>query len=566
MKSPISVRLFFLLTLQTLFIFSGNAAIKDSLRAEDYYLEGVRYYCSGELQKAEYMFEKSLDISPRHDASMYYLSLICLNDNKTNKALEYISAASDIAPDNDHYKLIAAQLYLSINEIELATKVYEDLIAANPKTSYYYELAEIYAGSGQIDKALEILGKIEKVSGESEMTGNIRYELLLMQNKYDEAEKTILALDEKFPSPRTSMIIGDLYRSKYEDSTAIRYYKKALRIDPDYSPAYWGIAEIYRSTNRFESYFENIKPFLKDMNIPPISKVRYIEEVLYQRIAAINLPKTDEMIECTLNAHPADSSVLTLAGIYFINTERPDSGLLLLKKNTLLNRASKSAHTVYMSRLYMLQKWKELEDAAKEALSALPQEVTLSEFLALAYWQTGDIAKAIQVYEQLLADIGMEHPIAINCLASLGDLYHESGNKKKTYRYYEKGLKINPDYTPILNNYAYFLSEDGKKLGKALSMSKKAIDAEPKNPTYLDTYGWLLYLTGDYVQAREYLKQATIHGGKESAVVLDHFAEVLFALKEYNLAFLYWGNADKIDPTLGISKKIAQKRKEIEKK
>ena len=57
-----------------------------------------------------------------------------------------------------------------------------------------------------------------------------------------------------------------------------------------------------------------------------------------------------------------------------------------------------------------------------------------------------------------------------------------------------------------------------------------------------------------------------VYGGKESAEVLDHYAEALFALKDYNLAFLYWGNADKLDPSLGLSEKIAKRREEAGKK
>lgn len=566
MKQNISAVLFFLLALQFLFIHNGIAAEKDSLRAEDYYMEGVRLYCDGKMHEAEYLFGKCLDIAPRHDASMYYMALISLNDNRTDKALEYISKATETAPDNDWYKITAARLYLSISEIDLATQVYEDLIATNPKNSYYYELAEIYTRSGQTDKALGILDKIEEVSGMTEMTGNVRYELLLMLNRYDEAEKTVKELNEKFPSPRTAMAVGDLYRSRYDDSTAIRYYRRALSLNPDYTPAYWGIAEIHRSGNRLDQFFETITPFLEDRNIPAISKARYMEELFYQRITAINKAGTDGMIDCIVRAHPSDSTALILAGLYFANTERPDSGLVFLKKNADLNRTAKSAHTTYLSQLYMTERWAELEQATKIAIKEVPQDPTLLEFLALAYWQQGNVTEAILTYETLLKKIGYSHPISINCLASLGDLHHDAGNRKKAYSCYEKALKINPNYAPVLNNYAYFLSEEGKKLNKALAMSRKALDSEPDNSTYLDTYGWLLYLSGDYTQAREYLKKATIYGGKESAVILDHFAEVLFALKEYNLAFLYWGNADKIDPSLGISDKIACKRKEIEKK
>ena len=84
---------------------------------------------------------------------------------------------------------------------------------------------------------------------------------------------------------------------------------------------------------------------------------------------------------------------------------------------------------------------------------------------------------------------------------------------------------------------------EGKSLKKAYAMSKKTIEAEPDNSTYLDTFGWILYLQGKPDQAKSYFKQAMIYGGKDSAVILDHYAEVLYALKEYDMAFIYWNLA-----------------------
>ena len=34
-----------------------------------------------------------------------------------------------------------------------------------------------------------------------------------------------------------------------------------------------------------------------------------------------------------------------------------------------------------------------------------------------------------------------------------------------------------------------------------------------------------------------------IYGAKESATILDHYAEVLYALREYDLAKVYWNQA-----------------------
>jgi len=125
----------------------------------------------------------------------------------------------------------------------------------------------------------------------------------------------------------------------------------------------------------------------------------------------------------------------------------------------------------------------------------------------------------------------------------MGDVYHEIGETKKAYKAYETALKINPNYAPVLNNYAYYLSEEGRNLKTALKMSKKTADLEPDNPTYLDTYGWILHLMGNDAEAKPVFKHAMLYGGKESVVIMDHYAEVLYALGEYDLAKVYWNQA-----------------------
>ena len=75
-------------------------------------------------------------------------------------------------------------------------------------------------------------------------------------------------------------------------------------------------------------------------------------------------------------------------------------------------------------------------------------------------------------------------------------------------------------------------------------MSRKTIDAEPDNVTYLDTYGWILYLLGRPADAKPYFKHAMMYGGKESATILRHYATVLEALGENDLAAVYRKQAE----------------------
>jgi tetratricopeptide (TPR) repeat protein len=127
----------------------------------------------------------------------------------------------------------------------------------------------------------------------------------------------------------------------------------------------------------------------------------------------------------------------------------------------------------------------------------------------------------------------------VTCLSIIGDTYYHQGDTRKAYKTYEKALKIIPDYCPVLNNYAYFLSQQVRRLGKAEKMSRITIEKEPDNATYLDTYGWILFLRGKSKQAKPYFKHAMLYGGKDSAVVLMHYSLVLKALGEDDLATYY---------------------------
>lgn len=549
-------------------IAPAHASDKDSVSAADYYIEGVREYCAGNYAEAGKMLSESVRLNPENDAAWYYLAMIRLGENDTDTAFEYLGKAASLSPGNQWYRLTTARLYSGIGESDRAIEAYSALIEDYPdKSSYYYELTDLLMRNNRLDEALEILDRIDRMRGYSEITGNARYEILMAQSKYDEALTQALKMNEYSPSPRTALILGDLYKTRYDDSTALHYYQEAVSMEPDYTPAYFGMAEIYRVKRDFINFFKSIDPFLADPQISPLMKTSYMEEIIFPSgMVQIFRPQVDTMVVSTLNAHPTDTSVLTMAGMYFIAIDSTDRGMDILHRNMELHPDIESVRMTYMGQLYYMQDWDALIPVAEETLSLFPDHFTLRELIAIAYWQKGDTRSAIDMYRQILKAAPDDHPVLLNCYGSLGDLYHETGDRRKSYSCYEKGLKIDDNYSPILNNYAYYLSEEGRQLKKALEMSRKTVLNEPENPTYLDTYGWLLYLTGDYQEARKYLEKAKIYGGDSSAVILDHYAETLFALKEYNLAFLYWGNADRLDPDMGLSAKIQERREQIKKR
>ena len=171
-------------------------------------------------------------------------------------------------------------------------------------------------------------------------------------------------------------------------------------------------------------------------------------------------------------------------------------------------------------------------------------EMAFLEYANIANYNLKDYDAIIGNCRFILTNYPKDKDLCLSAWSSIGDAYHEKGNSKDAFKAYDKALKINPDYIPVLNNYAYYLSLENKKLKKAYTMSKKTIEAEPDNATYLDTFGWILHLLGKDLEAKPFFKHAMLYGGKDSAVILEHYAVVLEALGETDMAKIYRNQAN----------------------
>jgi Tfp pilus assembly protein PilF len=65
-----------------------------------------------------------------------------------------------------------------------------------------------------------------------------------------------------------------------------------------------------------------------------------------------------------------------------------------------------------------------------------------------------------------------------------------------------------PNNVSVLNNLAYLLAVNDRQLSRALTYGKNALDLQPDSPSLMDTYGFVLYKTGQHKQALIYLSAA----------------------------------------------------------
>ena len=187
------------------------------------------------------------------------------------------------------------------------------------------------------------------------------------------------------------------------------------------------------------------------------------------------------------------------------------------------------------------------------------------------YYYYAGLAQAILGNEALgtkYLEDGTEHindetdlNLAAGLYASLGDLYYEQNKKNEAYAAYDQALLYDPNNVSCLNNYAYYLSLDGRQLDHAEAMSRRTINAEPQNATYLDTYAWILYIQKDYKNAGKYIEQAIdgLEESAENAGIFDHAGDIFYRLKQNKKAIQYWIKALSLTTDNDLKAKLKRK-------
>ena len=540
----------FLYKVLTISIFVAvSSALSHAQKAEgveNLLLTAVERITENDYKTAEIMLDEVVKADASNDAGWYYLSQVAFHKKDAVQAEACLRKAVELDPSNFWYRYRLARLYMVTSRPELTIDLYEKLLEDFPeKTELYLDLAEMYASQEEYDKALGILDEIDKVSGVTESVAVYRFNILRVMGRMEEAFASLKEYNSRYSSPFVLSALADYEMSMYNDSTALAYYDEALDIAPDYAPALLGKAEALRVTRRYDEYFPIVYRYV-GQDGPAQSKTDYLMALVQRadpKFVRTFQPQMDTLVLKTVEAHPTDSLVYQTAGIYYYSTGRHSQAKDFFAGNVELHPDSFSANADYVEFLMYAEYWKELSEAGREAFDRFPQETSFLEMASVGDYNLEDYGKVLEICGKVLEVAPADSSRSLRALSTMGDVYHRLGENKKAYKAYKKALKINPDYVYVLNNYAYYLSEEGKKLKKALAMSHKTVQAEPDNATYLDTYAWILYLLGRPEDAKLHFKHAMLYGGKDSPVILDHYAEVLYALKEYDLAIVYWNMA-----------------------
>ncbi|MEM6292469.1 MAG: rhomboid family intramembrane serine protease [Myxococcota bacterium] len=98
----------------------------------------------------------------------------------------------------------------------------------------------------------------------------------------------------------------------------------------------------------------------------------------------------------------------------------------------------------------------------------------------------------------------------------------EAGKPRRAARLLGKALDRQERTPELLNGVAYGLAEAGEQLDWATKLVDEALEAEPENPDYLDTKGWVLCRQGKARKGLVWIEKASAASGGEVAEIEEH--------------------------------------------
>ncbi len=173
------------------------------------------------------------------------------------------------------------------------------------------------------------------------------------------------------------------------------------------------------------------------------------------------------------------------------------------------------------------------EYAAKKRTEALDVEFAKAALLD----DLGKTNEAIALL-QLALERYPDHPGVRYQIALIQD---KAGLTHDSVRNFESLLKDRPEDASLLNALGYSLADRNQKLPRAEQMIRKALQASPDNPAFLDSLGWVRYRRGDVPGALPSLERAyRIFPDPEIA---SHWGELLWVSGKQAEARALWARS-----------------------
>ena len=539
-------------------------SVSDQRKYEYYVLEAVRLEKLGHYDEAYEMLQHCLSICPTAPSALYKMANYHFALGQKEKAAEALLSAVAGAPDNYWYRQTLAMYYQSNNEYDKAITAIEEMQQRFPKRNgeLLPALVSLYSHTAQYDKVIDALARLEVITGKSEAISMEKVRNYLLMGNTEGAFNEMETLAEEYPdNSYYRVILAEVYMDHGRAEEAEPILQEVLSEEPDNGAAKVTLTEYYKQIGDTASYLAMADSVMMSDGVNEELKVRMMAQLIKENTDSAWVM---DLFERAI-AQPQQSARLGhLCAQYMTHLQQPEERMRpILLRILEVEPDHIPARNQLLAYAVQRNDMEEMAQICSEGIDYNPEvlEYYYYKGLGLCYFM-GRPDEGLEVLRQATRQIGEgNNPEMVSDIYTvMGDLLQERDEIEEACVCYETALQYTPSDILLLNNYAYLLAQEERELTKAEQMSRRTIETEPDNATYLDTYAWVLYKLERYNEALTYIERAIINDPEPSDVLYEHAGDISHQLGDKVKALDYWRKALELQNKAGAVNKSLDKK------
>ena len=511
------------------------------------FIDATTAKLTGETTKAIGLYEACLKINPKHSASMYELAQLYFDVSDYGTAARFGEKAAELEPENKWYKLVLIEIYGKAGQKKELLETCGKLVKQFPgNVDYLYELANAYLMNNDGNNAIKTYDKIEELLGVTEEISLQKQRIYLIENNTAQAAEELQKLIKEFPNQeiRYVSMIAEMYMKAGKPDEAARYYQQILSTDPENPYIHITLSDYYRQKGDIKRSFEELKQGFANPALDIDTKIRVLLS-FFAGNEMYNENKADimELAQILVQTHSNEPKAHSMYGDFLLDDKKYAEARDEFRKVIAVDSSRYAVWESLLNAEIQLSDYVALDSESSRAIELFPLLPVPYLFKGVACLEKSKYEDAISSFNTGIKLISGNNILTVQFYTYLGDTYNRMKNYSLSDESYEKALKLQPENSYVLNNYAYYLSLRNENLEKAETMSSKSVKLDPANAANMDTYGWVLYKLGRYTEAAEWVEKAIASTPSPDADLLEHLGDIYFKLGNADKAMIQWQNA-----------------------
>lgn len=561
----------FLLSLLSFTKVCAQLSEQQSHLFQIFFNEALKYRLSGNYQKALEMYINCYKLDEKSSAVAYEIARIFQSAGDLKNADEFINAAlKNDDSDNSFYIETAVDIRISLQKYAECIPLFDKMLAKNGSDIQTHLIASKVAAEAKMyDKALSYLNSTPEKEQYSDYIIPIEYDIYLKMGEKKKAYKFLKKYYKQSPNnPKYNYYLADYYFRIKEAFDGLDYLKKASEC-PGGDIYLFDLASIYiQQKNMRDFYATSMRAFTSKTVTPEVKYNKLLSSLSNKQMFPVN----DEgrsfytaIFDTLIYQHPEHDDFYSLYADYASSCNDMPKALRLYEQLHVMGALNADSWRDYLLKLSTNGQTDKVMTYSAEAITKFPNEPIILLLNGECHLMNKDYASAIvplrHSYEILQTlNNNQLNSVKVAVMNDLATSYFYLDSASFAFAYYDEVLKIDPYNVGALNNYSYYLTLSKKDLDKAETMSRKTLDIEPNNSTYLDTYAWVLFNKGVYLEAKFIIEQAISNLNRDEAdEIFDHYGDILFKCGYADQAVENWQKAYEMNKSELIKRKIDAK-------